>query len=119
MRTLESLAVSDSAIAEFPGGTDRDGNIQTGLAGTWLGESIDDPTRRQLNNKGIQAVIYGKVLQELTAACAKIEAGNTGDNSGASHNVDEAWAFYVGVPVLTGVGTGPSPARPAAWQDSG
>ena len=98
VRTLKSLATSDSVIAEFPGGTDLDGNIQTGLTGTWLGESIDDPTRRQLINKGIQAVIYGKVLQELTAARTKIEAGNTDDDSGAPHNVDEAWAFYVGAP---------------------
>ena len=98
VRTLQSLATSDSVLAQFPGGTDLDANVRAGLTGRWLGESIDDKTRRQLVNKGVQAIIYGKVLQELVAARAKIQSGNTNDASGAPHNVDEAWAFYVGVP---------------------
>ena len=98
VRTLQSLAASDSVVAEFPGGAGLDDNVRAGLTGRWLGEDIDGPTRRQLINKGMQAIIYGKVLQELTAARAKIEGGNLDDSSGAPHNVDEAWAFYVGVP---------------------
>ena len=98
VRTLESLATSGSVLAQFPGGTDLDGNVRLGLTGVWLGENIDDPTRRQLINKGIQTIIYGKVLQELEAARDKIQQGNTDDASGAPHNVDEAWAFYIGVP---------------------
>lgn len=98
VRTLESLATSGSVLAQFPGGADLDGNVRLGLTGVWLGENIDDPTRRQLINKGIQAIIYGKVLQELEAARDKIQQGNTDDASGAPHNVDEAWAFYIGVP---------------------
>ena len=98
VRTLASLAASDSVLAEFPGGAGLDANVQAGLTGRWLGEEIDGQTRRQLINKGMQAIIYGKVLQELTAARAKIEGGNLDDSSGAPHNVDEAWAFYVGAP---------------------
>ena len=98
VRTLASLAASDSVLAEFPGGSSLDANVRVGLSGTWQGRSVDDIVRRQLINKGLQAVIYGKVLQELTAARAKIEQGKTDDSSGAPHNVDEAWAFYVGSP---------------------
>ena len=98
VRTLESLATSGSVLAEFPGGADLDGNVRAGLTGRWQGRDVDDLVRRQLINKGLQAIIYGKVLQELTAARSKIEQGNTDDASGAPHNVDEAWAFYVGAP---------------------
>ena len=98
VRTLMSLATSDSVLAEFPGGTDLDGNVRAGLSGRWQDRDVDDLVRRQLINKGLQAIIYGKVLQELTAARSKIEQGNTADASGGPHNVDEAWAFYVGTP---------------------
>ena len=102
-RTLLSLATSGSVLAEFPGGTDLDGNVRAGLSGSWQGRDVDDLVRRQLINKGLQAIIYGKVLQELTAARSKIEQGNTDDASGAPHNVDEAWAFYVGAPNDEGI----------------
>ena len=101
-RTFAGYATSDSVQAEFPGGATLDANVRAGLTGMWAGRSIDDPTRRQLINKGLQAIMYGKVLQELTAARNKIEQGSTDDASGAPHNVDEAWAFYVGAPNARG-----------------
>ena len=92
------MGTSSSVLEQFPGEIDLDANVEDGLTGVWLGEDIDDATRRQIINKGIQAVIYGKVLQEVAAARAKVVDGNIDDASGAPHNVDEAWAFYVGVP---------------------
>ena len=98
VRSLRGLGTSSSVLEQFPGEIDLDANVEAGLTGVWLGEGIDDATRRQLVNKGVQAIIYGKVLQEIAAARAKVVDGNIDDASGAPHNVDEAWAFYVGVP---------------------
>ena len=95
-RTLQGYATSDSVLAEFPSDTDLDGNVQAALSGTWAGREVDDLVRRQLLNKSLQAIIYGKVLQELSSARSQMEQGNLDDDSGAPHKVDEAWAFYNG-----------------------
>ena len=49
-------------------------------------------------DKSNQAIIYGKVNQELTSARNQLAEGNTDDASGAPHKVDEDWAFHVGLP---------------------
>lgn len=98
MRTLHSLATSSSVLAEFPGDIDLEANVRTGLDGQWLGETVDDNARRNLVDKSNQAIIYGKVNQELTSARNQLAEGNTDDASGAPHKVDEGWAFYVGLP---------------------
>ena len=95
-RTLAGYAASDSVLAQFPSAIDLDGNVRAGLTGKWAGRQVSDPVRRQLTNKGLQAIIYGKVLQEMASARSQMEAGNLDDASGAPHKVDEAWAFYVG-----------------------
>ena len=97
-RSLAGYATSESVLEQFPGGTNLDDVVRIGLTGSWNGRSIDDLTRRQIVNKGLQAVLYGKILQEMSAARAKLLDGNTDDASGAPHNVDEGWAFYVGAP---------------------
>ena len=95
-RTLAGYAASDSVLAQFPSAIDLDGNVRAGLTGNWAGRQVSDLVRRQLTNKGLQAIIYGKVLQEMASARSQMEAGNLDDVSGAPHKVDEAWAFYVG-----------------------
>ena len=95
-RTLAGYATSDSVLAQFPSAIDLDGNARAGLTGNWAGRQVSDLVRRQLTNKGLQAIIYGKVLQEMASARSQMEAGNLDDASGAPHKVDEAWAFYVG-----------------------
>ena len=75
---------------------DLDGNVQAALSGNWAGRQVSDLVRRQLLNKSLQAIIYGKVLQELSSARSQMEQGNLDDDSGAPHKVDEAWAFYNG-----------------------
>ena len=97
-RSLAGYATSESVLEQFPGGTNLDDVVRIGLTGNWNGRSIDDLTRRQIVNKGLQAVLYGKIIQEMSAARAKVVDGNTDDASGAPHNVDEGWAFYVGAP---------------------
>lgn len=102
-RTLASLATSKDVLAQFPDGAKVFGtasflnaNVRAGLEGIGRGAGISDNARRQLVEKGFSAILYGKVLQELDAARAKIQKGDLGNASGAPHNVDEAWAFYMG-----------------------
>lgn len=102
-RTFQSLATDEAVLAQFPDGPSvygspsfLDDHVIAGLEGTGRGAGLSDNARRQLVDKGLQVILYGKVLQELEAARAKIEEGNTADSDGAQHNVDEAWAFYVG-----------------------
>ena len=95
-RTLKGYATSDSVLAEFPADVDLDANVQAALSGNWAGGEVSDLVRRQLLNKSLQAIIYGKVLQELSSARSQMEQGNLDDDSGAPHKVDEAWAFYNG-----------------------
>ena len=97
-RTLEGYATGDSVLAEFPGDIDLDANVRAGLTGNWAGRQVSDLVRRQIINKSLQAIIFGKVQQELSSARAQMEAGNLDDASGAPHKVDEGWAFYVGAP---------------------
>ena len=97
-RTFRGYATSDSVLAEFPGDIDLDGNVQAALSGNWAGRQVDDLVRRQLLDKSLQAIIYGKVLQEMSSARSQMEQGNLDDANGAPHKVDEGWAFYVGAP---------------------
>ena len=97
-RTLQGYATSDSVLAEYPADIDLDGNVQAAISGNWAGRQVDDLVRRQLLNKSLQAIIYGKVLQEMSSARSQMEQGNLDDAKGAPHKVDEGWAFYVGAP---------------------
>ena len=102
-RSLRSLATSESVLAMFPNGKQvygksqfLDADIQIGLNGTGRAAELPDGARRQLVDKGIQTVLYAKVLQTIESARTKTAAGNTDDNSGAPHAVDEAAALYLG-----------------------
>ena len=92
------LATSGSVLAEFPGDANLDANVRAGLTGEWEGRTLDDNSRRNIVDKSIQVIIYGKVNQELSSARSQLEQGNTDDASGAPHKVDEGWAFYMGMP---------------------
>jgi hypothetical protein len=102
-RSLRSLATSESVLAMFPNGEQvygkpqfLDAHIQNGLNGTGRAAELPDGARRQLVDKGIQTVLYAKALQKIESARTKTAAGNTDDNSGAPHAVDEAAALYLG-----------------------
>jgi len=102
-RTLQSIALAGDVLAQFPNGpavyddaSFLDAHVRAGIDGTGRGAGISNDARRQLVEKGISAILYGKVLQELDAAREKIKTGETADPDGAPHNVDEAWAFYAG-----------------------
>jgi hypothetical protein len=103
LRSLQSLAVTESVLAIFPNGEEvygdpqfLDAHIQAGLQGTGRGEGLPDAARGQLVDKGIQAVKYAKALQEIESARTRTAEGNIDNESGAPHAVDEAAAIYLG-----------------------
>ena len=109
-RSLRSLATSESVLAMFPNGEQvygkpqfLDAHIQIGLNGTGRAAELPDGARRQLVDKGIQTVLYAKALQKIESARTKTSAGNTDDNSGAPHAVDEAAALYLGTANKEGI----------------
>ena len=53
-----------------------------------------DAVRAQRVEKGITALLYLKVLDEIEVAKTKVAEAKTDPKEGAPHNVDEAWAFY-------------------------
>jgi len=103
LRNLKGLATSAPVLAEFPNGPAvygspafLDDTVQAGLSGTGRGQGLSENARRQLVEKGISAILYGKTLQEMTAARAKVQQSQLADKDGAPHNVDEAWGLYAG-----------------------
>jgi hypothetical protein len=102
-RTLASVATNKAVLAQFPGAAELfgspsflDANVQAALNGTGRSRGVSDKARRQLVDKGIQALLYGQILEELEAAAAKVKQGNLDKGRGAPHNIDEAWAYYAG-----------------------
>lgn len=103
VRTLASVAANKAVLAQFPRAAELfdspsflDANVQAALNGTGRGRGVSERARRQLVDKGIQAILYGEILEELEAALAKVKQGNLDKARGAPHNMDEAWAYYAG-----------------------
>ncbi|MGH2601796.1 MAG: hypothetical protein ACRDJ9_20730, partial [Dehalococcoidia bacterium] len=65
---------------------------------TGRAQGLSDDARRQIVDKGLQMILYGKALQELEAAKTRVQQGNTDNATGAPHAVDEAWAAIAGAP---------------------
>jgi hypothetical protein len=102
VRSLASVANAD-VYAMFPNGATVYGSadfindlVRGGLAGTGKGAGLSDDARRNLVDKGILMLFYGKSLQELEAAKTRVAQGNRDDATGAPHAVDEAWAAILG-----------------------
>ncbi len=76
--------------------------VTDAIDGTGAAAGADDAVRRQVVDKGISALLRAKVLDELEAAADKLADDETDADSGAPHNVDEAWAFF------TAEGNGPA-----------
>ena len=102
-RTLVSVANNPKVLAQFPKGEQLfgapkflDAHVQAALTGSGHSQGLSAPARRQLLDKGILAILYGEILEELDAAMEKVKIGNVDAAKGAPHNVDEAWAYYAG-----------------------
>jgi hypothetical protein len=98
VRSLASLADADVG-AQFPGGAPVygrdafvDGLVRDGLTGTGLAEGRGDNARRALVERGVQMLLYGRVLHALGEA----ERLLTSDAGGATAALDEAWAYLAG-----------------------
>ncbi len=103
LRSLASMP-NEAVHAVFPNGAAVYGEadfinaiVRGGLNGNGRGAGVSDNARRQLVDKGIQMLLYAKVLQEIESARMRVAEGNTDDASGAPHAVDEAWGAIAGV----------------------
>jgi hypothetical protein len=68
--------------------------VEAAIRGDDPASQASDAVRAQQVDKGISVLLAAKVFDELDAARAKIEAGDLEPETGAPHNVDEAWAFF-------------------------
>jgi hypothetical protein len=69
--------------------------VEDAIAGTGPSAGASDAVRAQRVDKGITVILARKVVDELVAADRKVGDGNLDRQSGAAHNVDEAWAFLM------------------------
>ncbi|MPZ15729.1 MAG: hypothetical protein GEU73_15130 [Chloroflexi bacterium] len=104
-RTLRGFARNESRATDFPDAarfsgspTFLDDPVTDAIEGTGSAAGYSPAQRRQAIQKGLQRILSHWVLQELGAAEMRIREGNLDPATGAPHNVDEAWAFYAGVP---------------------
>jgi hypothetical protein len=68
--------------------------VRDGLNGTGRAAGMSDAARRQIVDKGIQMLFYGKALQEFTASKTRLDT-NAANPAGP---VDETWAIIAGAP---------------------
>jgi hypothetical protein len=105
VRSLRAFARAEARANEFPESVEfygratfLDDTVTQAIAGVGSAAGYSPALRRQAIQKGIQRILYYHTLQELRAAIPKIAAGNVEPIAGAPHNVDEAWAIYMGLP---------------------
>ncbi len=76
-----------------------DDPVRTAIAGTGSSAQFGPEQRRQAIQKGLLRILRYWSLQGLGAAEAKLRARNVDPVAGAPHDVDAAWAMYVGPPL--------------------
>ncbi len=110
--TIRSMAsqLNDVLYAQFPNGASVYGSptfidkiIRDGIAGTGRSTGLSENARRNIVDKGLLMLTYGKALEELAVAKTRIAENNLDPNTGAPHAVDEAYAALAGT--LDGSGT--------------
>jgi hypothetical protein len=106
---LRTFARADARQREFPEAarfynspTFLDDPVYDAIMGTGSAASYTPAQRRQAIQKGVQRIMAYWVLQELITAEMRVRDGNLDPSTGAPHNVDEAWAIYIGPPQGTG-----------------
>jgi hypothetical protein len=104
-RSLRAFARGPAPARDFPEAAEffrspnfLDDSLASAIAGIGPMGSYTPAQRRQVIQKGIARILYYHAIQEARAAEPKIQAGNIEPLNGAPHNVDEAWAIYMGAP---------------------
>ncbi len=104
-RPLRAFARGENRAREFPEaaqffGTNEflDEPVMDAITASGNAAGYTPAQQRQAIQKSVARILYYHTLQELRAAIPRIEAGNVDPASGAPHNVDEAWAIYMGAP---------------------
>jgi hypothetical protein len=98
IRPLSSLP-NDTVHAVFPNGSTVygrpnfiDGMIEDGLAGTGRAAGLPPAARKQVVEKGILMLFYGKAMQEFAGSKTRMDSGAA--NPGVP--IDETWAIIAG-----------------------
>ncbi len=73
--------------------------VRAAITGTGSAAQFGPEQRRQAVQKGLLRILRYWSLQGLVAAGSKLRAGNIDPLAGAPHDVDAAWAIYVGPPL--------------------
>lgn len=105
-RPLRAFATAPARATEFAedagfykNNTFLDEPVISAIVGTGPAAKYTAAQRRQAVQKGVLRILRYYVVHEMAAAEAKLKDGNTDPVSGAPHNVEEAWAIYVGAEV--------------------
>jgi hypothetical protein len=85
-------AVFTNGPAVFGRAAFVDGLVRDGLAGTGRAAGLSDDARRQIVEKALMMLFYGKALQELAAARTRVASGA----ANAVGPVDETFAILAG-----------------------
>jgi len=100
LRPLAALAV-EAMPAAFPDAARvygregfLDAMIREGLSGTGRAQGLSDNARREIVDRGVQAVLYGQAMQQLALAQSRAAA----KDATAAAALDQAWAFAAGAP---------------------
>jgi hypothetical protein len=108
-RSLASL-LTEGVYAQFPNGASVYGNptfidrtVRDAIAGSGRASGLSENARRNLVDKALLMLVYGKALEELDAASSSIAANNLDPNTGAPHAVDEAYAALAGATDGSGI----------------
>jgi hypothetical protein len=103
-RPLRKFAADPARAKDFPedaaffkSETFLDDPVIAAINGSGPAARYTPAQRRQAIQKGLLRILHYYTLYELNGAEAKLKAGNVDPATGAPHNVDEAWAIYVGV----------------------
>jgi hypothetical protein len=101
--SLQGFATSAVRSREFPEDAGFYGSeafldepLRSAIAGTGSAAAYGVEQRRQAIQKGLLRIARYWSLHELTTADAKLRAGQLDDWTDAAHDVDAAWAIYVG-----------------------
>ncbi|MCX6024543.1 MAG: hypothetical protein NTZ05_22990 [Chloroflexi bacterium] len=103
VRPLRAFAIAPARATDFPDEaayyktpTFLDQPVISAIVGLGPSGSYTPAQKRQAIQKGILRILRYFSVQELLAGEAKLAAGNVDPATGAPHNVEEAWAIYVG-----------------------
>jgi len=105
IRSLRAFARSDAPAQTFPEAAQFFGNagfldeaVTDAITASGSATGYTTLQQQPAVQQAVQRILYYMSLQQLRAALPRAQARATDPEAGAPHNVDAAWAIYVGLP---------------------